>query len=184
LRVSGKLVLALFGTAHPERAWDYAEAAIAALASEHGADGLCVLNLGQCSVIPDVPPNVHVYTPGFLPNDALSLHLRASDVLLLPFTDGLSTRRGTLMAGLAHSLPVLSLQGVNTDRVLVEHTEAMVLTPCGDLDAYVREAVQLARDPARLRAIGEAGRNLYESDFDWPVLARMVLAALRMFPGS
>ena len=46
------------------------------------------------------------------------MHLRASDMLLLPFSDGASTRRTTLMAGLSHALPVVGLQRTETDRVL------------------------------------------------------------------
>jgi glycosyltransferase involved in cell wall biosynthesis len=121
-----------------------------------------------------------------LSNDELSMHLHASDLLLLPFTDGLSTRRGTLMAGLAHGLPVVGLRGSNTDRVLLQHPDAMVLTPQGDLDAYVLAVVQLVRDTVRMQATGAAAASLYDRHFDWPVLARSVLAALRHWarPGS
>jgi glycosyltransferase involved in cell wall biosynthesis len=179
LGIEGKLVVALFGTAHESRALDHAEAAIAQLAARRRADRLCVLALGRDSPTPTHPSGVEVRTPGSLASAELSLHLRASDILLLPFTDGLSTRRTTLMAGLAHGLPVLGLRGVNTDRVLVRDAGAMVMTPCGDLGAYARAAVQLMDDPARLRAVGDAGRRLYERSFDWPVVARMTVAALR-----
>lgn len=108
----------------------------------------------------------------------LSLHLRASEVLLLPFTDGMSRRRTTLMAGLAHGLPVIRLQGVNTDSILIQHTDAMVLTPSGDADAYAHATVRLILDPAGRQAVGRARRSLYERNFDWPVLAQMVLNAL------
>jgi glycosyltransferase involved in cell wall biosynthesis len=53
------------------------------------------------------------------------------------------------------------------------------MTPYRDLDAYARAAVELTADRARLETIGAAGRRLYEYCFDWPVVARMVIAALR-----
>jgi glycosyltransferase involved in cell wall biosynthesis len=179
LGLEGKLVVALFGTGHPSRALDHAAAAIVALASRHGRHHVCVLSLGRDSPCVAVPPAVEVRTPGSLAAADVSLHLRASDVLLLPFTDGLSTRRSTLMAGLAHGLPVVGLRGVNTDRILIRHADATVMTPCGDPDAYARAAVELEADRARLQAVGVAGRELYDRNFDWSVVARMVIAALR-----
>jgi glycosyltransferase involved in cell wall biosynthesis len=179
IEVDGTLVVALFGTAHESRALDHAEAAIAQLSARRGANRLCVLALGRDSPTPAHPAGVEVRTPGSLASAELSLHLRASDVLLLPFTDGLSTRRTTLMAGLAHGVPVLGLRGVNTDRVLVGDAGAMVMTPCGDHAAYARAAVELTEDPARMRAVGDAGKRLYERSFDWPVVARMTVTALR-----
>ena len=177
LDLGEKLVVALFGRAHPSRALDYAEAAIAALADAHGAAGLAVLNLGA-----DAPP-LHV-SPAWTSvrrgasEDELSLGLLASDIILLPFTDGVSTRRGTIMAALAHGVPVLGLNGHNTDAVLAQATDAIVLTSVGDRAAFAHATVELTRDPARMRAIGDAGRRMYESCFDWPLLAEGVASQL------
>jgi len=179
LAIGDEIVVALFGTGHPDRALDHAEAAIAALATARGGAGLCVLNLGRDSPVPTVPPGSQIRSPGAISNEELSLHLRASDILLLPFTDGLSLRRTTLMAGLAHALPVLGLQGFNTDRVLVHHPDAIKLTPFGDVEGYATAAVQLARDPALLRATGDAAQRLYAEHFDWPLVAQRVLRVLR-----
>lgn len=45
---------------------------------------------------------------GYQAPDAVSAYLRSADLCALPYTDGLSTRRGTLMAALEHGVPVLS----------------------------------------------------------------------------
>ena len=45
---------------------------------------------------------------GRLSAEEVSAALLACDVLALPFRDGVSLRRGTLMAGLAHGLPIVS----------------------------------------------------------------------------
>jgi glycosyltransferase involved in cell wall biosynthesis len=176
LDIAGQLVVTLFGTGHPSRALDHAVAAIEALRDRHGAAGLRVLNLGRGA--PPLDVDVTVDTPGELDAEAVSLRLRASDLLLLPFYDGVSTRRGTLMAGLAHGIPIVGLRGDNTDGVLLHHHDAMVLTPVGDLRAYARAVVALSADPERRRATGRAGRRLYAAEFDWPVLAARVSALL------
>jgi len=177
--VTGKLVVALFGTGHPSRAIDHAQGAIAALANRRGADSICVLNLGLGAPPLQVPTGVVVHTPGRIEARELSLQLRASDIVLLPFVDGISTRRTTLMAALAHGLPVVSVRGTDTDSVLVTHPDAISLTPVGELAAYARAVVELVEDQSQLRAVGLAGRRLYEERFDWPVLADQVKAAMQ-----
>lgn len=171
------LVVTLFGRRNPARALDYAQAAVAAIAGAPGLGRVTVLNLGA-----DAPPmllgtEVDVRAPGQLPAAELSHHLTASDLVLLPFTDGVSTRRTTLMASLAHGLPVLGLRGHNSDSVLLDHPGALVLTGAGDRAAYARAAVALAGDPRRRQLIGDAGRRLYDEAFDWPIIARTVAAA-------
>jgi glycosyltransferase involved in cell wall biosynthesis len=178
LGLDGKLAVALFGRDNPGRALDYAESAIAALVDAHGADRLAVLNLGADAPRVRVPSGVEVHRPGELISGELSLRLWASDLVLLPFADGLSTRRSTLMAALAHGRAVLGLRGPSTDAVLAGARGALALTPVGDRAAFARAAVELTSDPERLLAIGDAGRGLYESRFDWPVTAQRVGAVL------
>ena len=179
LGLDRRLVVALFGRGHPSRALDHAEAAIAALAEAHGPDALTVLNLGAGAPPVRVPAGVETQTPGPLAEDALSLRLWASDLVLLPFSDGLSTRRGTLMAALAHARPVLGLGGVNTERILAD---TLAVTPVGDLETYARAAVDLCSDRERLTALAEAGAHLYTERFDWPIVADTVGGILREMP--
>jgi UDP-glucose:(heptosyl)LPS alpha-1,3-glucosyltransferase len=178
LGLDGKLAVALFGRGHESRALDHAEAAIAAVADAYGANRLAVLNLGADAPTVRAPAGVEVSSPGRQTADELSVGVSASDVILLPLTDGISTRRTTLMAALAHGRPVLGLHGRNTDTLLAETPGALALTPVGDRAAFARAAVELVGDQAQLDAIGEAGRRLYEEQFDWPVLARRVASML------
>lgn len=178
LGLSDRLVVTLLGRGNPSRALADAEAALAAIAALHGAERLTVLNLGADAPPIALPAGAALRTPGHVGSEELSTWLYASDLVLLPFTDGLSTRRTTLMAALAHGLPVVGIRGRNTDRVLADHPQALVLVPAGDRGAYADAAADLAADPARRRAVGDAGRRLYETAFDWPVLARRTAAAL------
>jgi glycosyltransferase involved in cell wall biosynthesis len=179
LGLDGKLTVALFGRGHPSRALDHAEAAIAALAEVHGADRLAILNLGAGAPPLSAPPGVSVSSPGRQTAEELSLRLWASDIVLLPLVDGVSTRRSTLMAALAHGRPVLGCRGHSTDTMLASSEDAMVLTPAGDRATYARTAVELTSDPTRLRGVGDAGRRLYELQFDWPVTAERIRAVLQ-----
>jgi glycosyltransferase involved in cell wall biosynthesis len=168
-------VLTLFGRDNPSRALDYAEAAIQAIVDAYGADALTVLNLGADAPALRVPRGVELQSPGPLPEKALSLRLWASDLVLLPFTDGLTTRRSTLMAALAHGHPVLGLRGANTEGEL---SDVVPMTPVGDLAAYAREAVSLCSDGERRSSLGESGASLYSREFDWPVAATRTAAVI------
>jgi glycosyltransferase involved in cell wall biosynthesis len=178
LDLGDEIVVSLFGGGHPSRALEYATAAIELLSEARGPGAVKVLNLGLGAPQLNFPREIAVETPGHLAADDLSVRLCASDIMLLPFTDGLSTRRTTLMAGLAHGLPVVGLYGPGTDDVLMNSPEALTLTPVGDIGTFAHATLQLANDPHRLRTRGESGRELYARYFDWPVTARQVAAAM------
>lgn len=157
---------------------EYAVAAIDLLADARGPEAVKVLNLGVGAPRLDLAHDVAVDTPGHLDADALSVRLHASDLLILPFTDGVSTRRTTLMAGLAHGLPIMGLSGPATDDVLMDSEGALTLTALGDVPAFAGATLELANSPDRRRRGGESGRALYARHFDWPVAAERVHGAL------
>ena len=173
LALRDRFVVGLFGRAHPSRALDYAEQAIVDLSNTSVSERLTVLNVGDRAPELALPPHIDVRTLGHLDPIDLSHALSASHLLLLPFTDGVSTRRTTLMAGLAHGVPVVGLSGCNTDAVLAR-SDALVLTPAGDRAAFAHAVAELAVDSTRLQALGAAGRQLYLAEFDWPIVARRV----------
>jgi len=177
------MVITLFGRGNPSRALDYAEAAIDALARSAGSARLILLNLGADAPSVRVPSGLQQISPGEIRADRLSLYLWASDLVLLPFTDGVTTRRSTLMAALAHGRPILGLAGPDTDAVLRQAKDALCLTPLGDQVAFADAAVALSQDRARRQLIGVAGRALYERRFDWPVLAARVAEVLGLAEG-
>jgi len=181
LDLCGRFVLALFGRAHPSRALDYAEQAIAELSNTAVGERLTVLNVGDLAPELTLPAHIDIRTLGHLDPINLSRALRASHLLLLPFTDGVSTRRTTLMAALSHGVPVAGLVGRNTDAVLAR-SDALVLTKMGDRDAFSHAVAELAIDAVRLRELGAAARRLYLAEFDWPVIARRVREVVTTTP--
>ena len=181
LELRGRFVVALFGRGHPSRALDYAEKAIADLSRTAVGERLSVLNVGNLAPELTLPPHIDIRTLGHLDPITLSHALRASHLLLLPFTDGVSTRRTTLMAALSHGVPVAGLVGRNTDAVLAR-SDALVLTKMGDRDAFSHAVAELAIDTVRLRELGAAARRLYLAEFDWPVIARRVREVVTTTP--
>ncbi|HEU0318019.1 MAG TPA: glycosyltransferase, partial [Solirubrobacteraceae bacterium] len=115
--------------------------------------------------------------PGTLPAGELAGWVAAADLALLPFVDGVSTRRSTVVAALQHGVCVLSTDGRMTDHELRE-TAALVLTAADDAAAFACAAARLGVDP-RLRARhATAARQRFERRHAWPVVARRLLEAL------
>jgi polysaccharide biosynthesis protein PslF len=94
---------------------------------------------------------------GFLPPGEVSAGLLASDVCVLPFSDGASLRRSSMLAAMAHALPVVSTLAERPDPLL-SNGENVVLVQ-RDSPAAIADAVErLWRDDAlRQRVAAGAG---------------------------
>ncbi len=173
----GTIVLATIGREHPSWLGAYVVAAANAVAATGQPTVLLALG-AEAPPLPGLDPAIAVHAPGYLEASELSAQLAAADIFLAPLVDGVSTRRGTLMAALQHGLAVLGTEGPLSDRVLRESGEALRLTPVGDKSEFADAAAALAVDPPARGAMGAAARGLYERRFDWPVIAGEMLAAL------
>ena len=171
------LVISCLGRQHPGWLSEYAVAAVNAIA--RSGRPLALLNLGaEAPGLSGLDSAVAVHKPGYLRAERFATMLAASDLFLTPLVDGVSTRRGSLMAALQHGLPVVGTVGPLTDSVLREAGPALHLTEVGDVDSFSRSAAQLANDPAARARAGAAARALYEREFEWSVIADKLLAAL------
>lgn len=175
---NGTIVLATFGLDHVGRITDYILDAAAAVAR----NGRSVVLLGLGTGRPrreEIRPGTVLHITGFLPEEEVAALLSGADLFLAPFMDGVSTRRTTVMAALQHQVAVIGTEGHLTDDVLRQASHALRLVPVGDRDSFVDAVCQLAADDHERRDLALAGRRLYEDQFDWPVLVRHQLAALR-----
>jgi glycosyltransferase involved in cell wall biosynthesis len=117
---------------------------------------------------------------GVLPPDEVSQFFAALDLYLAPYPDGISTRRGTAIAGLAHGVPLVSTSGVLTDQVfLVANGNALIITDADEPREFAEAAQRLYADENMRARLGEVGRVLYKREFDWPVVARQMVIALK-----
>lgn len=165
------LILGVFGSAHPSRLLPHVRAAARAVQAVRPVHVLYVGGAGAAvrAALGDALPFTDT---GPLPADEVSRAFGAMDLYLAPFRKGVSTRRGSFMVGLQHGRPCLSTHGRHTDPVLHTHDgSAFCLTPDTDPTAFAEAATRLATDPAARRRLAGGGQRLYESHFDWPVLA-------------
>jgi glycosyltransferase involved in cell wall biosynthesis len=101
---------------------------------------------------------------GEMADDDLAAHLAACDLLLQPYPDGVSSRRGSLMAGLALGAPTVTTEGPLTEP-LWRSSAALALAPAGDVPAFVELADHLLRNHDSRAQLGRRARDLYRSTF-------------------
>jgi glycosyltransferase involved in cell wall biosynthesis len=117
----------------------------------------------------------------------VSAHLLAADLAALPFTDGASFRRGSLLAALAHGLPTVTTSAPNDQRLTTNDQEPafgpwsfvlgplmdgenVLLVPPRDAGALARAIERLAADAA-LRARLAGGAKALAAQFSWDEIA-------------
>jgi glycosyltransferase involved in cell wall biosynthesis len=124
-----------------------------------------------------IPPAQFLDLGRLDPTD-VSLALTAMDIYLATFDDGISTRRGTVMAALQHGIALVGTSGKNTDALWQSDAgDSLLLAPADSADAYAAVAESLISDPARTEHIGKAGASLYDRLFEW----RHTIAATTSF---
>lgn len=114
-----------------------------------------------------------VHGTGALSARDVSVHLAACDVMMQPYPDGISSRRTSAMAGLAHGKTTVTTDGALTE-TLWRESAAVTLCPPGDARALASSAAMLAADPTRRARLGRDASSLYDARFD----IRHTIAAL------
>ena len=96
--------------------------------------------------------------------------LNAADVLLMPYLDGASLRRGTLMAGLANGCAIVTTWPQDPLPELV-HERDLVYVPAEDDAAMAAAVTRLAQD-APLRTRLQSNARDASQQFGWEEIAR------------
>lgn len=115
-----------------------------------------------------------VHATGTLPPQELSRAISACDLMVQPYSEGVSARRTCLMAALAHGQPVVTSSGTATEPLWAE-SGAVALASAGDLDAMRSLIAELLADEAQRACYSTKAMELYAQRFD----LRHTVAALR-----
>ena len=184
-----ELLLAYFGFVNPEKGLESVLHAVAALHRERFPARLLLIGGLHSDRESDVSPyrdglldlartlgiESQIVSTGYLDAEAASRHLVAADLALLPFRDGLTTKRSSFLSVLSHDVPVLSTSGEHLPAAL-RNGENVFLVPASDAATTglgLADAVRaLGRDRTRLERVRTGGRILCEQVFGWgPIVA-------------
>lgn len=111
-----------------------------------------------------------VHWTGYTSLEEVSANLLASDVVVMPYYDGVSFRRTTFIAALCHGRPVVT---TNPTVPLVELQDGrnVLLVPPRDVDRLAQAVARLA-DDADLRARLSAEAESLGTRFDWSTVSQ------------
>jgi glycosyltransferase involved in cell wall biosynthesis len=99
----------------------------------------------------------------------VSADLAACDLLLLPYADGASLRRGTLMAGLAQGCAIVTTTPQAPMPELVDGRDLLFVPP-GDPSAAAQAILRLVGSPTQLAQLQQAA-YVASQQFAWSTLA-------------
>jgi glycosyltransferase involved in cell wall biosynthesis len=107
---------------------------------------------------------------GFLAPEEVSACLLAADIALLPYRDGVSFRRTSLITILAHGLPVISTEpSITLPELLPE--DNILLVPPGDVPAMLEATLRLSGNEALKTRLADGARAMARH-FSWEIVGR------------
>jgi glycosyltransferase involved in cell wall biosynthesis len=166
----GGQILGHFGTARETWIAEQIGAVVPALLLERTDAAFLLVGRdspGQRGRVLAHAPELHtrVHATGPLAPTAVSHYLNACDVMFQPYGDGVSTRRGSMMAALAHRRPVVTTAGASTEP-LWSQSGAVALVDTGEVAAMSAALSHLMDDAGERTRLRAAAGALYAERFD------------------
>lgn len=179
------LLLGHFGFVRPIKGVDYLIKALANLRSrgknarlvfigarsntvDGGADSDYLRELDERIRRLDLEDAVHF--TGFLPDEDVSAWLGAVDLVVLPYADGASFRRSSLIAALHQGCAIITTEPAVAEPALA-HGKNLWLAPPRSAEGLERAALQLLSEPAQVTALRQGAERLSQV-FGWERITR------------
>lgn len=110
---------------------------------------------------------------GFLEAAQVAEYMQTASLLILPFKDGASFRRGSLMAAIEQNCAIISTQP-QLPIPEFQHQQNMLLVPPNDSQALAQQILSLAQDQA-LQDHLKQGTQALSQYFAWPKITQAQL---------
>jgi len=171
-------IVTFFGVIHPDKGFECFLRALSHIGSSIPAQALVISELNpahneyhaRITRLKDaLGISIPVAVTGYEAPEKVSRLLFASDICVLTFVDGVSLRRGTLMAELAHHKPIIATRRLCGCDALSDQ-ENILFVPIGDDHELAQAIVTLYRDSA-LRSTLSQGAAVLAKEFSWERIA-------------
>lgn len=113
----------------------------------------------------------HIYSTGFVDAHEVSAYLAACDLVVLPYRDGASQRRGSLMAAVAQGCAIVTTYPEGDSLYFTD--DKLSLVPPDDDRALTTAIADLLTDSQQRRLLHESAKALQQY-FDWDVIAQQI----------
>ena len=113
-----------------------------------------------------------VHLTGWVAGAEVSELLSAADAVVLPFTAGVTTKSGSLLAALEHGAPVLATVADERDPALVDGVTVLDVGARRDPRAIAEAVLRLLDEPVLAATVARGGQEL-AGRRGWPAIAAM-----------
>ncbi len=110
-----------------------------------------------------------IYQKPYFTREEVSTHLQSADMAILPFTEGASERRGSLLTAIGNGLPVITTVGPHLPPTF-KHGDNIYLVPSQDPKAIVRAVIELSHNSALRLSMSQRAMSLSEA-YSWESIA-------------
>jgi glycosyltransferase involved in cell wall biosynthesis len=173
---SDTLVLGLFGRGFPPSRW--LRDSVERLRRDGHEPLILHVGVGGAQV-KDGSQGLPARVVGLVSTAEASLHLSAMDIYAGHYPDGISSRRTSALAAMAHGVPLVATAGTATDELFFEHDgKALLLVRSADGVAYTNAIAELANSASKRAQVGRRGAALVDEAFSWEAIASGILNAL------
>jgi len=176
------LVLGVFGGAHVSRQLDWIAATVREASRRNAGRRTLLLYVGNDGrAIRGACPEAEIIDSGPVPGTEVGVRLRAMDAMISPFLDGVSTRRGSVIAALQHGLPVASTRASWTDRLFLGNIPfPLLLSAASSTRAFAIEASAWLEQLENLpqSSVQNEIVEFHARHFPWPSIAGALIQYL------
>ncbi|MBF2026745.1 MAG: glycosyltransferase family 4 protein [Oscillatoriales cyanobacterium C42_A2020_001] len=178
------VIITFFGFLHPVKGLETLLPAFQQVATMHPQARLLLVGGVESLALPDQQAKQYwqklteaiaqlnlqnqVYRTGYVDDCTASQYLSGSDIGVLPFNHGVTLKSGSLLAMMAHGLPVIATRSHPPDPDLDEMLIPQVAPR--DVDELAMELNRLLKDSSLREQLGTAG-TAFSQKFSWAAIA-------------
>ena len=114
---------------------------------------------------------------GYLSNEDVSRYLNILDLYLFTREEGPTSRNTTLIAAMAHGVPIISTMGIEPDNIFLQ-SNAMLFIKSSQLHELPGLIERVIDNPSLQGELRSKARSLFEKEFSWGKIAKRTLLVL------
>lgn len=172
-----------FGSAHESRLLDWIASAFRAIQARYPKAKLLYVGPHGESISRALGGREDLIDLGIQPAERAGVCISAMDLLLAPFNDGISTRRGSAIAAFQNGVPVASTTTKWTDTLFTKKPLRSVLLSSAENGAgFARETTAWAAfldEPQARKAFRDEVRTFHDENFAWSAIADKLTACIK-----
>jgi len=176
-------ILCYFGSIRAEKGIELLINAFEELISELIPQKIKLIFIGQCNgeyclkiknLVRKRELSQNITFTGHLPSRNISKYIFASDICVLPFPDGVSTKRGSFLVPLFHNIPIITTKSNLTPLELLNRKNIILIEP-NNKDSLKKEIRNLIVNQKQQNIIEQTSLFLKEY-FSWENIIKKIIS--------